>query len=272
MIPFADLVNHQSYVESFYGDNDEGPFECWATECFGPGEELFQSYGSHKSSAHFFLYYGFVPRGYVRSDYITFGVPEDEIMAVYNSTTHRDAGTKKLAKDLVDDYSHTLTGFAGVDGVVNEQFIEAYRDLLNYTNVISSTDLNETAGKKTTLQHLLSGVSNQIAGYPTTYAQDFEKLVGDFDTYDKWVTLTVRTRMKFVLLKVQENLAHRLATDPANTTAWEKPDMDWLIVNDEDEVTVGNPTHNIKESLSLINLPLPEALPPFVDGLASGSF
>ena len=34
----------QSYVESFYGDNDgNGPFECWATECFAPGEEIFQS-------------------------------------------------------------------------------------------------------------------------------------------------------------------------------------------------------------------------------------
>jgi hypothetical protein len=54
MIPFADLVNHQSYVESFYGinegvDGEDSPFKCWATECYSPGQEIFQSYGSHKS-------------------------------------------------------------------------------------------------------------------------------------------------------------------------------------------------------------------------------
>ena len=36
--------------------------------------EVYQSYGSHKTSTHFFLYYGFIPSGYVRSDYIAFRV------------------------------------------------------------------------------------------------------------------------------------------------------------------------------------------------------
>jgi hypothetical protein len=56
------------------GVNDENAFSCWATECFTAGAEIFQSYGSHKSSSHYFLYYGFIPTGFEQSDFVSFKV------------------------------------------------------------------------------------------------------------------------------------------------------------------------------------------------------
>jgi hypothetical protein len=237
MIPFADLVNHQSYVESFYGDSDgEGPFECWATECFAPGEELFQSYGSHKSSTHYFLYYGFVPRGYIRSDFVSF----------------QAADGKNTVKSPI--------GIAGPNGHVSEEFIVLVRDQLLARGLIDDADYNETQGYRSALQHTLNAIETEMSELPSTHGEDMTALMEPFETYDKWVSLTVRTRFKFVLQKVQENLAYRMENDPTNSSAWKDDYMNWLLVEDDEEVDITEATKStIHNSLKHVVVKYPDS-------------
>jgi hypothetical protein len=105
MIPYGDLVNHETHLESFFGnekplertgdeeklDSDveitvlplmatvNEPWRLWATECVEAGQEVHQSYGSHKSTPQFLYNYGFIPPDYVSSDLVVFSSPTSDI-------------------------------------------------------------------------------------------------------------------------------------------------------------------------------------------------
>lgn len=185
-------------------------------------------------------------------------MPEHDRVIVLNFTD-RD--------ELIGIDENELTGFAGTDGQVNEAFIEAYRQLLIRGERIPAIDMNETKGYGTVLKQLLTAVSGQLDSYPTTFEQDYQELQAGWPGYDRWVALTIRSRFKFVMMKVQENLLHRLETDPANQTAWKDEWQDWLLVNDDEEVNTRTPEHNIRESMAKITVTLPDdpKVPEFVN-------
>lgn len=259
MIPFADLVNHGSHIESFYGDsNGKGPFKCWATQCMTEGSEILQSYGSHRSSTHFFLYYGFISTGYLRADYISLRVADDV--------------RRKASKSRHLPSRNSLVGHMGVDGLLTESFLYSYTKLLNLTGSIPADDLKETKGLKTALSVILKTLDTTIASFDTTYAQDFAELAKPFETYDKWVTLTFRSRYKFVFIKAREGIQYRLsqletepscklirvdkkyrAQDPGEGCVGKK--ASWQLVYDTDEVKPTSAEANAKDALFLVHLP-----------------
>lgn len=55
LVPFMDLINHQSYVGSEYGVDTyaKGLFRALVMEAYEPGAEMYISYGSHHHTAHF---------------------------------------------------------------------------------------------------------------------------------------------------------------------------------------------------------------------------
>lgn len=242
MIPFADLVNHQSYTESFYSDQGgKGPFECWATECFHPGAEVYQSYGSHKTSSHFFLYYGFVPSGYVRNDFIAFRVPHGEVTRLIDHNVTIERGVARASE---------LIGFAGVDGHISEYFIAAYHAFLSELGLLPKVD-----PYKFVLGTILSSLEKTIHDFPTTYDEDFAALSKGFENYDRWVTLTIRTRFKFVMDRVVENLKHRIASKLiASTEGWSNAEQDWLLTYDDEEVSAKTAEANAKDSLYVVEV------------------
>jgi len=248
MIPMADLVNHESYIESFYGDSKgKGPFTCWASECLTEGAQIYQSYGSHRSSTHFFLYYGFVPT-YFRSDYIAMRLPGAEWRKV-----EKAAGVynKKLVRTR-------LMGFAGIDGHISEYFLTAYRDVLHVLKIIPEDDWKATQGMKYTLSHILRKMKRYLAGFATTYTQDFDELKKPFETYDKWVMYTFRSRYKYVYEQVVLNLEHRIASEfPSNPQGWMSPKINHLLVYDNTEVGQAHADNNLKDALHLAYVSLP---------------
>jgi len=201
-----------------------------------------------------------VPRGYLRNDIVSFTVPQEQIDTTANEH-FAETGMDHLKGVDVD----LLTGFAGSDGQLNEEFIETYLAMLNYSHNIDRADLEETGGYGTTLQLLLQTVTAELDSFPTTHAQDFAELTGPFTDYDRWVALTIRTRFKHVLGKVQENLHFRLQTAPSNSSAWIQEKHNWLMVNDDTEINLAGPTHTVKESLRQVDVHIPSGdLPVFV--------
>ena len=173
LIPLADLVNHESYIESFYGDNKgKGPFTCWASECLTEGAQIYQSYGSHRSSTHFFLYYGFVPN-YLQSDYIAMRLPGAEWKAIEGQAKQYN---QKLTRSR-------LIGFAGIDGHISEYFLTAYRDVLRIHKLIPEDDWKASRGMKYTLEHIARKLSKYIAAFTTTRETDFHELTQPFESY-----------------------------------------------------------------------------------------
>eukprot|EP00729_Bicosta_minor_P011528 gene11528-21737_t len=240
MIPFADLVNHQSYVESFFSDRDgSDQFACWATECFTPGAEIFQSYGSHKPTAHFFYYYGFVPGGYLSNDYISFeiAVPGDAVLA--DKTVLREG--------------NTLLGFAGIDGRITESFLTGYRDVLRHNGAIPVTDSSD--GMSVTLYKVKSALEAKLYSLNTTYQEDLDKLAEGFTDFTSFTTLSIRTRYKFVMQKVLRNLEHRIASMPTSTDGWKYEAMDWTYPYDDDEFIHGRLITNVRDSMFKMKLP-----------------
>ena len=240
MIPFADLVNHQSYVESFFSDRDgSDQFACWASECFTPGAEIFQSYGSHKSTSHFFYYYGFIPGGYVTNDYIMFDFPVDQ----HPIRDHLTALTS--GSDLV--------GFAGVDGHVTESFITGYRDVLRIKGAIPESDSDDGMGA--TLYKIKSALEAKMYSLNTTYQEDLDKLAEGFTDFTTFTTLSIRTRYKFIMNKVIENLEHRIKTMPESPEGYKYDKMDWIFTYVDDEFTPDRLEHNCRDSMFKLTLP-----------------
>lgn len=254
MIPFADLVNHGSHIESFYGDDVEtSTFSCWASEGFDANAEIYQSYGSHRSSTHFFLYYGFVATGYYRADYISFNIQKEE----YNTLT---ASVPVAKRKLLPKYN-ALTGFAGIDGHISNAFIRNLRTFLDLTGNIPAADLRHTRGYKYVLDLILKATNTEVKSFKTTYKQDFDALQKPFETYDKWVMLTFRSRYKYVFERVVANVEYRARHDPAGSESqdqhgWMEPQFDGLLVYDESEVSTNNAEKCIKDSMYRVTIPL----------------
>eukprot|EP00038_Savillea_parva_P018100 m.22413 g.22413 ORF g.22413 m.22413 type:complete len:560 (+) comp3984_c0_seq2:2-1681(+) len=240
MVPFIDLVNHQSYVGSFYGDeeatvgNDEKAFSCWATECFTAGAEIFQSYGSHKSSTHYFLYYGFVPMGFEQADFVSFTVDPD-VEARFAKNTWK-------------------MGYAGADGRITEGFLHQFvravviqRKLAQQGLTLeqgeekaiaasSAEVLADQAAWRAVLQYILGEVEDRLANLPTTLEEDEHALDNLEFEYDRWVTLTIRVRFKRLLHTVRSNLKYRLESEVNNLASWEYAEQGWSIVYQLDTV------------------------------------
>ena len=257
MIPFADLVNHGSYIESFYGDDvDTSSFSCWASEGFDTGAEIFQSYGSHRSSTHFFLYYGFVATGYLRSDYISFNMKRETFTKIAAAIP---ADKRKNLPKYV-----SLTGFAGIDGHVSNDYIRNFRNFLEATDSIPADALTDARGYKYTLQLILNQVDATMKGFTTSYEQDFEALKKPFTTYDRWVMITFQSRYKYLFTKVKANLEYRMRHDAAGTLTkdmhgWMEPPFEGLLVYDESEVSTVNALKSIKDSMFLVEVNPPTA-------------
>lgn len=254
MIPFADLVNHGSHIESFYGDDvDSSTFSCWAAQGYDTGAEIYQSYGSHRSSTHFFLYYGFVSTGYLRSDYISFDL---------NQRVYRELAAKVPATKRKLLPKHTaLTGFAGVDGHISNAFIRNLRTFLDLTGQIPADDLAASRGYKYVLDLILSAITGVTKKFKTTYKQDFAALSKPFESYDKWVLLTFRSRYKYVFERVLANVEYRSRHDPAGSAdnhGWMGPEFDGLLVYDESEVSTNQAAKCIKDSMFQVTIPLPK--------------
>jgi len=240
MIPFADLVNHQSYVESFFSDRGGSDrFACWATECFTPGAEIFQSYGSHKSTSHFFYYYGFIPGGYVSNDYLSFEIEMGKIPLV------NDKDALKLDTSLL--------GFAGVDGLITESFITGYRDVLRHNGAIPVSDRSD--GMAVTLYKIKAALEAKAYSLNTTYQEDLDKLAEGFTDFTTFTTLSIRTRYKFVINKVIRNLEHRITKMPTSANGWKYDSMDWIFTNDEDEFGRDRLSSNARDSMFKLTLP-----------------
>jgi len=253
MIPFADLVNHGSHIESFYGDDVESSsFSCWASEGFDTGAEIFQSYGSHRSSTHFFLYYGFVATGYYRADYISFNINQAQY-------TEMSAKVPAAKRKLLPKYN-ALTGFAGIDGHISNAFIRNLRTFLDLTGHIPAADLRVSRGYKYVLDTIMASTQKAVKGFKTTYKQDFDVLQGPFETYDKWVMLTFRSRYKYIFERVLANVEYRTRHDPAGSESadkhgWMEQQFDGLLVYDESEVSPNNAQKSIKDSMFLVTIP-----------------
>eukprot|EP00039_Didymoeca_costata_P019169 m.336496 g.336496 ORF g.336496 m.336496 type:complete len:479 (-) comp17869_c0_seq1:95-1531(-) len=242
MIPFADLVNHGSHVESFYGDTKgKGPFSCWATQCFKAGAELLQSYGSHRSSTHFFLFYGFVPTGYLRADYIALRLPYEEYQKL-----------PKSSGNFKRPHKGRTIGFAGIDGRLTENFIASTREVLRINDKIPEKDMKESHGYITTLKHILKVVKDFVKSWKTTRKQDFEELSKPFETYEKWATLTFRSRYKYVVEQLVQGLEHRIKKNPTSTRGWLQREMDWLMVYDKDEVSESKAESAARDSMNVL--------------------
>lgn len=254
MIPFADLVNHGSHIESFYGDDTESStFSCWASEGFDTGAEIYQSYGSHRSSTHFFLYYGFMATGYYRADYISFAVNPKEY--------HLLAAKVPAAKKKLLPKHTALTGFAGIDGHISNAFIRNLRTFLDLTGNIPAANLGESRGYKFVLDMILQATEKEIKSFKTTFKKDFDDLQKPFETYDKWVMLTFRSRYKYIFERVSANVEYRARHDPAGSESadkhgWMEQQFDGLLVYDDSEVSTSSAAKSIKDSMYQVYVPL----------------
>jgi len=229
LVPLIDVVNHQSYVGSYFSDldnrNTAASFDSWATECYTEGAEVFQSYGSHRSSSHFFLYYGFLPDGHERGDYVSFKL---------------DPATIEDKKAL---FSHSwYSGFAGVDGHISEYFIADFAEYLEnrHHDGIRRWDSPTQATWRLAIVTLLKTVRRTQQELPTTLEEDIAELEQGFEVvgFAQWSILSVRVRFKTILEAVATNLHHRAnsedVADPAN---WMDKGKPWLLVHDEDHQT-----------------------------------
>jgi hypothetical protein len=252
MIPFADLVNHGSYIESFYGDDaDTSTFSCWASEGFDSNAEIFQSYGSHRSSTHFFLYYGFVATGYLRADYIAFNMDQ-------NLFAQMAAKVPAAKRKLLPKYV-ALTGFAGIDGHISNAYIRDFRTFLELTGSIPADELAVARGFKYTLQLIFDQITAVIKGFKTSYKENFRALKLPFSTYDKWVTTTFQSRYKYIFDKVKTNVDFRMKHDPAGSETkekhgWMEEPYEGLLVYDASEVNTASAAKCIKDSMFLVQV------------------
>eukprot|EP00041_Stephanoeca_diplocostata_P028998 m.844791 g.844791 ORF g.844791 m.844791 type:complete len:598 (+) comp23475_c0_seq40:178-1971(+) len=250
MVPWIDLVNHQSFVGSFFGDShsnrDEVPvidgkpyFSSWATECFTADAEMFQSYGSHKSGSHYFQYYGFLPEGSEKNDLVAVSLSQDL------------GGRLREFKRPPPETPSWYTGVAGIDGHITEAFLftavrlavlekhyarfeqdhqdtpENLPDRINFT-VSTAQILSDSDAWKQVLETILVAVKADVEALPTTLAQDEELLELPFTTYETWATLTLRVRFKRILHTMIENLEYRIAKN-ATKEEWKFPKCEWSI-------------------------------------------
>jgi hypothetical protein len=253
MIPFADLVNHQSYVESFYGATEEDAegemhFQCWATEAFAPGAEIFQSYGSHRSSAHFLLYYGFIPDDYTSSDFVTFALaaaagPESNTTGD-SGASGGDGGKRSGNSDsarIDGDQEGQLfasVGLVGVDGRVPEAFVEALCEQLIESGAVED-EAPAAAVYRAALLWMSDVVEDTIAAFATSYEEDLAMLGNGFQEHSTWATLIARTRYKRILIDISHNIHHRIKHGPEHSDGWRDSKKEYLLVYDEDEFAPG---------------------------------
>eukprot|EP00040_Diaphanoeca_grandis_P035132 m.220073 g.220073 ORF g.220073 m.220073 type:complete len:627 (+) comp33310_c0_seq2:329-2209(+) len=246
LVPLLDVVNHQSYVGSYFSDLDNprtaSTFDSWATECYTEGAEVFQSYGTHRSSSHFFMYYGFLPDGHERGDFIS--------LSLDMATAH------DMAQVLGSGWS---SGFAGNDGHVTEEFLS---DFAKYLTNRGKSDWQEPSEEvwQLAISIIASSVRTAISQLPTTMQEDIEMVQQGFDEmgYTKWSILRVRIRFKSILHLLLENLEHRLKKKANDPSAWLTSTKKWLMVNDPDNTLIhrSSMAANLDESLFSVTISL----------------
>eukprot|EP00041_Stephanoeca_diplocostata_P033742 m.1122142 g.1122142 ORF g.1122142 m.1122142 type:complete len:499 (+) comp24401_c1_seq13:99-1595(+) len=178
LIPYADLLNHQSYVDSDYGDSyseHEGNFSLYASECYSPGAEVYHSYGSHHASVHFLSEYGFIPAGFLKADYITLVLTEEQEETV--------------------DKSNPAVGFIGIDGMVYPE------SFMNTVAEIQAGKEQRTALKAIdgAVSAIVGAIQSTLEDLPTTLEEDYAELRQGFKTYESWVAVNTRVRFKQIL-------------------------------------------------------------------------
>jgi len=258
LIPVIDLVNHQGYPDGGYGDSEgPGPFTAEATTCVRHGGELFHSYGASKSSTHYLLTYGFIPTGYTHSDYVAFSLGHKV------EADLRDFERIKNMQHNIRNFWYA--GFAGVDGVITEDFIRTYafyvytkQHNVDAANVIHDQDYeaNIRIATKRVLELLLDSVETRVANFATTYEQDFEQLSGPFENYNTWVKLTARTRFKRILLTLIGTLRFRIASPEFIwNDSWGKEEQPWLMAHDKEDISHRNRVSAVDRALFVVRLP-----------------
>jgi len=183
LIPIADLLNHDGgrraswYVD--YNDermqNDPTNYFFEANRNTPEGQEVMISYGDKRASYNFMLFCGFIPFGQTYGDF------------VHITVTYRQLKEKDL---------HVAVG---VDGDLDNNFVDELSEKFD----------ND---RKLALEFMLHKISAFLENLPTTYANDLVAL-NDLPegNYQKWATLTYRTRFKRIYNHLVDNLKANIA-------------------------------------------------------------
>eukprot|EP00040_Diaphanoeca_grandis_P008573 m.45693 g.45693 ORF g.45693 m.45693 type:complete len:507 (+) comp20038_c0_seq1:319-1839(+) len=182
LLPMADLSNHVSNSESPYSDLEKTQtFTLRTAENYRSGAQLGFSYGSHHESAYFVDTYGFLPGGYLRSDYVAIKVRDARL------------GSTGVAR-------RTLLGCVGIDG----EIIPA-----NFVMTIGKTWFPTEQGIVATdkaRRKILSAMKQHLESLPTSYEEDMKELEAGFQEYTQFVSVNVRTRFKRIWKTAIESL------------------------------------------------------------------
>jgi len=235
LMPYADLINHQSYVDGPYSDTYEtGKFVVKAAECYKPGAELYHSYGSHHSSHHFLSTYGFIPNGHLKADYISLLIPE-------SATPNK--------KPLTVAKKGQNVGFVGVDGMIYpEEF------LLNFAvstmpALTSARKFHENYDETATLKSIHAQLEATVDAFPTSLEDDLMEVEQGFKTYESWAALMARVRFKRVFEAAIMALEYRIANDE-----YEEDAQEWEMIYDSEFETARPSSSTVGMSLYVVHL------------------
>eukprot|EP00040_Diaphanoeca_grandis_P036616 m.234084 g.234084 ORF g.234084 m.234084 type:complete len:612 (-) comp33650_c1_seq2:140-1975(-) len=235
LLPYADLSNHDSSLGSPYGDLERrNYFTLKAANNFDVGSELAFSYGSQHPSGYFVDLYGFIPSGYVKSDFVTL-----------EARVKRMRGGDKYDK---------VTAFIGVDGnIIPEEFPQWC------ANAWYPQKAND-AGVQQAKAHIMASITARLTDLPTTYQQDMDELQQGFKSYTQWVSVNVRTRFKRCWLTGVESLKFSL-TNKKEAIPYHLRPSSWIMNYEAEYKTWQGPTpHTINFALDAITLTTPSDL------------
>jgi len=208
LVPYVDLINHQSYVGSEYGVDSyvKGWYQCLSSEAYLPGAELYISYGSHHHTAHFLETYGFAPGGFEHMDVVGFHVPLKDAKA---RKCRKEGGKSIEVEEYCPGDLVTVAGPDGCLGSDGKTKATAVHFIQKVAAQMSGKDIKRvTAGDRTAaIDFLKKAIDDKLASFSTPYEGDANQLVsGSPLSYDEYVVLAVRSRYKRVLTAVSKRL------------------------------------------------------------------
>ncbi|MDJ0976065.1 MAG: SET domain-containing protein-lysine N-methyltransferase [Planctomycetota bacterium] len=188
MVPGMDLCNHSSTVRNGYYAEEHG-WQLEATRAWRKGEQIHIHYGPEKTSADFFLYYGFVPEPNP-NDRVTL-----ELVLDSSDPCHAE---KTAALDVLGLSSSCRVG---PDGVLPP----AFRNAAVLWSLDASAfradrlDFSDPRYEAAALERVAGAIDAHIDALPTTLADDEEALAGSELAYDLWPIVAYRVAFKRVL-------------------------------------------------------------------------
>jgi len=211
LVPYVDLLSHQSYLDSNYGVNlvQDGMFDVASHEAYEPGAEVAISYGSHHSSTHFLQTYGFMPIGFEGADKVSL----EFTPKIAPGNKHRLA---------------TYFAVVGIDGcLLPESFLDSLAsDIFSNPKLLPPMFTPKRTPPKETIRQILSNtteitaaqrrllkmVQSEQAHFAESYEKDVKALHAGFTTYEEWVILSVRSRYKRILRALVASLEQSIST------------------------------------------------------------